>query len=361
MKNFKTLFLAIIALVTLTISCYDSGTDPQDQPTSQATITALEELTNHFNENGTLNNQNNPTGNIIFDYCFNFVYPLNLIYNNGTQVTVNSLDELASILVNATDTLYIANITFPFNVEVQDPNSNGTIIQSINNEDEFAALIDGCDFGDTPCTVTTDINPVCVSFINANGDVETVQFQNWSYADCEGFDTGDVIPCTDSDCELSNLVVTIGDCNTDGTYNITVDVDYTGIENTLNVYYNDGNTAGFETYDVNDFPITIPSEYLITNYIQITSANTSCEIFEDWIAPSCNSVCWSFIYPMDIMVNGVTTTVNNDAEFDAEYNNTANQVQLILPFSIESGGVTDTITTWDVFENYYGGFDNRCD
>jgi len=366
MKNLKSLLLAFVAVIFIFTSCEDSYDDTQTQDESQATIEALEALGLQFNADGTLNTTANPTGNIIFDYCFEFVYPLTLNYNNGTEVIVNNLDELGNVIVNSTQTLYISNIQYPFDVEVQDTNSNGTITQTIINEDEFIALVAFCEFGIEDCVYTTDFTPVCVSYTNASGDVETIQFQNISYANCEGFTLADVVSCDNDDCEVSNLQVTIGDCNFNGTYTITIDFDTAHAYNQYFDLFTRGNTI-IGTYEIANLPLTISNFSLsgeTEDYIKVSVNDyTDCYQEVEWIAPTCITSCWDFVYPIDIYVNGsaTATTVSDGAGFDTIYNNPANQVELVYPVNIIVDGTTHTVTDADDLHNTYGWFDNRCD
>ncbi len=75
-----------------------------------------------------------------FDFCFNFVYPVTLSYNNGTTVVVNSSAELLNIAQSMTQSLYINGIAFPFDIVLPDGST-----QSIQSETAFRAAINSCD------------------------------------------------------------------------------------------------------------------------------------------------------------------------------------------------------------------------
>jgi hypothetical protein len=366
MKNLKSLLFALITIVFLFSSCEDTSTNPQVQEGSQATLDAIEALGLQFNADGSLNTTTNPTGNIIFDYCFDFVYPLALSYNNGTQITVNSLDELGNIIATSTETLYITNIQLPFDVEVQDSSTNGTIIQTINNEDEFITLVAFCEFGVNDCIYTANFSPVCVTYTDANGDTETIQFQNMSYAACEGFTSADVVSCDNDDCEVSNLEITVGDCNLDGTYSITIDFETAHAYNQYFDVYTRNNTI-IGTYELINLPITI-SNFVLSgeteDYIKVAVNDyTDCYQETEWLAPSCVATCWDFVYPIEIYVNGNTsaTTISSDTVFNDYYNSTANQIIIAYPVDITIGGTTYTVANADELSTTYGWFDNRCD
>lgn len=108
---------------------------------SAAIKTSLAQLRRRFDNEGNVIANKNIAGNIVFDFGFDFVYPLNLSYNNGTSVTVNSLDNLVDIMINSTNDLFIAGIEFPFNVEVYSDTENAIVVTTINNENEFLVLL----------------------------------------------------------------------------------------------------------------------------------------------------------------------------------------------------------------------------
>ena len=203
MKNLKLLFYGVlISLVTLT-SCTNNDDvnvpDPQESATMQTT---LENLRTLYNENGEAIDEMNPTGNQLFDFCFEFVYPIELIYNNGSTVTVNSLEELIEVLINSTEELYIVGIEFPFDVEIYNPNTNEVEILTITNEEEFAALLESCDFGDS-CDCTDEYEPVCVE-IEVNGETLIITFPNACYAECEGFTEDQYFECDEDGCDCDD-------------------------------------------------------------------------------------------------------------------------------------------------------------
>lgn len=73
-------------------------------------------------------------------FCFEFVYPLVLSYNNGTAVTVNSSEGLWNIINNESPNFFLDSIVFPFQV-IQNQQT-----QTISSEQEFVALINNCGF-----------------------------------------------------------------------------------------------------------------------------------------------------------------------------------------------------------------------
>lgn len=73
------------------------------------------------------------------DICFEIIYPLTLLEDNGTIVTINSDTEFNDYLQNLANDTYFT-MTYPINVRLDD----GTE-QIINNDDEFNALLNSCN------------------------------------------------------------------------------------------------------------------------------------------------------------------------------------------------------------------------
>ncbi len=340
MRTFKLLLLSIIISIGMFTSCTDNNEidnlpDVQESETVQNVIAELRTM---YNEDGSVISNEQPTGNLIFDFCFEFVYPVELIYNNGVTISVNSIEELINVLINSTGELYIVGIEFPFNVEIYNPETNQVEIITINNEVEFANLLENCIFGD-PCNCTDELDPVCVEVGNPNGDIMVVtylnecyalcdgftpndfvncesdndcdcsddyepvcvevdgviiQFDNYCLAECEGYTQQDMVDCENDDdgCEIEELHITLGNCNNDGTYSITINFDYSGDQDNFNLYLRNNVLLG--NYPIASLPLTIENFELsgyYEDYIKVcfegTGSDDCCEE-EEWIAPDCN-------------------------------------------------------------------------
>ncbi len=205
MKKMKLLlFSMFITLLTFTSCTNDDVVNTTNNVENSASVkTALAELETHFDENGRLDPLKNPIGNIFFDFCFDFVYPINLTYNTGVDVTVNSFDELVGVILSSTDTLFINGISFPFDVEIFEQGQ--IVVQTISNEQEFATLIETCGFEDEECICTTEYAPVCVEIGNPNdGGDFIIEFPNACHAECEGFTQNDFVDCEDNGNPISD-------------------------------------------------------------------------------------------------------------------------------------------------------------
>lgn len=364
MKKFKFIYLSILLVVFSLVSC--ENTDPivdTENPNQSASArTAMQELQRHYNDDGSLNNANNPVGNIVFDYCFDFQLPITLSYNTGATVVINESEDLINVLISMTDELYIDGIVFPFNVVVFDETIGDLIVRVISNEQEFVTLIESCSFGDDDCVCPNDYAPVCVEMREPAGESMTVEFPNACFAACAGFTENDYVDCdvNTGDCVFENLVVTPGDCNADGTYSITINFEY---ENTGGINYFDvldvsGNNIGY--FALSDLPVTISS--FSGDYISVNLNDVSgCSVGVDWDAPDCNTTtaCWDFVYPVTFTNGtGESVTVNERAEFDAQF--TPSTGRLVYPFSVVVEGETIVVESPNNFFEL-GEFENMCD
>lgn len=196
MKNFKLLIFSILMVLTVLMSCTNEEViidNLQNTEESESIVTTLSRLNQQYDDNGNVNEAENPAGNIVFDFCFDFVYPINLSFNTGTTVTVNSLDELIEIYFASTENLFINGIAFPFEVEIYNENSNALEIETINSEDEFLSLLEDCDFEDEveDCICTEEYDPVCIDITDLDGELFTISYPNACYAICDGFTEDD--------------------------------------------------------------------------------------------------------------------------------------------------------------------------
>jgi hypothetical protein len=100
MKTIKILFYSLlISTIALTSCTNDNSIEVPDMQESRSTQLALNHLINLYTDNGTAIESMNPTGHLIFDFCFEFVYPINLLYNNGSIITITSNEELIEVSI----------------------------------------------------------------------------------------------------------------------------------------------------------------------------------------------------------------------------------------------------------------------
>lgn len=269
MKNFKLFLLSFALIAGLFTSCSneDSVTEDQNIQETEAITTSLNRLTGQFDDNGDVIPTANPAGNIVFDFGFDFVYPLNLSFNNGTTVSINSLDELIEVLINSTDDLFINGIEFPFDVEVYDEDTDSIVIITINSEEEFLDLLDDLWDSEDPCDCDDNVDPVCVEIQDPNGESFIITYPNECYALCDGFTPNDF----SDNCEE--------DYNCPG---------------------------GFECFEFN-FPITIITDE------DVTITVNSQEELDNTLY---NTYYFDFVYPFDVTTEeGDIETIYDDEDF----------------------------------------------
>jgi hypothetical protein len=375
MKIFKLLFISVFICIISLISCTNDDVEKLPTPVESAAMqTALTHLRALYNEDGTINGEMNPTGNMLFDFCFEFVYPIELIYNNGATVTINSIEELAEVLINGTEELYIVGIEFPFNVRIFNPNTNEVEIEVITNEEEFIQLLLSCFFED-PCICNEEYEPVCVE-IQENGQTIVITFPNACYAECEGFSENQYFDCdiiddcgcteeyepvcvvspngeliefdnqciaicegytpndftdceNNNSCEISELEITVGECNDDNTYTITIDFEYqyTGNDENFDVFTR--NFVYLGSYSLSDLPITINNFELSGfdyDYINvcIESNILECCAETEWLAPDCEQNEECEISNLEVVVGECNNDGTYSITIDFEYQNTEN-------------------------------------
>ena len=137
MKKIKILLLLLTVSVAGFYSCTDN--DPVENEIVTSKSISLRATLNEIKKANNINGKNElATQDQAF--CFNFVFPINLSYNNGTVVTVSSYEGLIAVLASETSTFYFEGIQFPFQVQQE-----GTIF-TIDDEAEFFALILECNF-----------------------------------------------------------------------------------------------------------------------------------------------------------------------------------------------------------------------
>lgn len=257
MKKLKfTLFSIAMAFMVFT-SCSNNEPIVEEQQNTEesASITAsLNRLSVQFDQNGNLTADSNPAGNVVFDFCFDFVYPLDLSYNNGVTVTVADLDGLIEVMISSTEDLYISGIAFPFDVETYNDSTNAIEIVTINTEEEFASLLEDCSFDDfETCECFEDYNPVCVEITDPNGETFTITYPNACYAECDGFTEDDFA----ENCEE--------DYYSSGSECFTLNFPLSILVNDVSVTVNSEEELGTVLYDAYNFDFVYPFTVTLDN------------------------------------------------------------------------------------------------
>jgi hypothetical protein len=348
MKKYTKLIFGFLLLLVISVACTndDSKIELVEVHQSTSIQNALNQLRNYYHEDGTINEDMNPTNNLVFDFCFEFIYPLSLSYNNEVIVTVNSIEELINVIINSSQELYIDGVVFPFDVTLYDVESNELVVQTINNEEEFSNLIADCYFND-PCICTEEYDPVCVEII-ANDSVMVITFPNSCYAFCEGFTESDLVNCeNNTECTIYDLEVITGDCNSDNTYNMTINFQYEEIggQEFFDLYARNDELIGY--FPLSSLPLTIinfPSSGEDYDFVKVCiNDNPDCCKEIEWLPPSC-------------IGQGSNCEITSLDLVAGECNDDGSTYNLLLDFDFENTNGQEFFEIYfrdDVFYNYF--------
>ena len=283
-------------------------------------------------------------------FCFDIVFPIN-VQLNGQVTAVNSLEELLNI-GNTPASNGEVQVVFPISVIY---NNDIVVVNSIY---EFYEMINNCDQGG--CICTQEYYPVCVQ--TANGIVE---FGNMCYALCAGYTQNDVVPCNNGSCDIANLQITVGNCNSDGTYQVTVNFLYANPDATLFTLRRNGTSEVIGTYPVSSLPLTInnyTSSGTGTDSLQV-NFGPNCQDNAYWTTPSCGCNCPTDINPVCVYdASGVLhqfdnsclaacagytpiTFVNCSTTNSAFANNLGTCFNIAYPVVVQSGGALVSVTS----------------
>ena len=348
MKKYVKLIFGFLLILVISIACTndDSNIELAEVHQSTSIQNALNQLRSYYHEDGTINEEMNPTNNLVFDFCFEFIYPLSLSYNNEVIVTVNSVEELVNVIINSSQELYITGVVFPFDVTLYDIESNELIVQTINNEEEFSNLIANCYFND-PCICTEEYDPVCVEII-ANDSVMVITFPNLCYAFCEGFTESDLVNCeNNTECTIYDLEVITGDCTSDNTYNMTINFQYEeiGEQEFFDLYARNDELIGY--FPLSSLPLTIinfPSSGENYDFVNVCiNDNLDCCKEIEWLPPNCNG-------------QGSNCEITSLDVVAGECNDDGSTYNLLLDFDFENTNGQEFFEIYfrdDVFYDYF--------
>uniref|UniRef100_UPI00404B7753 Kazal-type serine protease inhibitor family protein n=1 Tax=Flavobacterium sp. TaxID=239 RepID=UPI00404B7753 len=256
---------------------------------------------------------------------FDFVYPINVSFNNGTVITVTSLEGLIDLLTNESSELFISGIEFPFQIVV---GLDNTVI-TIDGESDFWEVIEDLDI------VTYDdyvFSPFCfeltfpISFVTDNEQVITVASQEALY---------DLFMDPNQSTIVYDFVYP---------FNVIVDNQIVVVNNMyefdeLSFNCNEGfDCVCEEIYD----PVCVSyGNGTVVEYPNACFAN--CDGFNESDFVSCdtnNSIydflgtCYNIEYPIQMMVVGEVVTVTNDSQLLEYLIELPNDAFIVFPINV---------------------------
>ncbi len=258
MKKFSKLTsIILLAIISLT-SCTKEDTESNIEETTGDV--AIKTITDNLKSKMSQITQPDDLSldrNMIQDFGFTFIYPINLTYNNDVKVSINSSSELLNIVNGLTETSYIKSIDYPFNIDDQNTSRTNT---SIDNEAELQSSIDSHDSdGDgTPNYADDDDDNDTVADqdedVNHDGDVTNDDTDNDGVTNINDTDDdGDGVATANEDYDGDGDVAG-GDADNDGTPDyLDTDSDNDGMEDAQdNDADGDGNIDDDENNDSDD-------------------------------------------------------------------------------------------------------------
>jgi len=386
MKKIKILLLLLTVTIAGFYSCTDSNPVENEVVTTKSI--SLRTTLNEIKKANNIGNKNTvATQDVTF--CFNFVYPITLAYNDGTVITVISYEGLIEVLTNETSALYIEGIEFPFQVQ------QGGAVITINNEDEFFALIQDCDDFHTVNSFVFDFT--CYSIVYPisviNGNQETIVVNNQT----ELLQMVASTPTTPATYQL-NIVFPISVIQNDQTivihdlyefFDLNNDCASSGCVCTEEyapvcvqtpagiVEYSNACHAECDGYTTSDFvncdgttpcncspifdPVCVQTSAGVVQFDNACRAEcegfTSADFIECGVAPlptfgELLGTCFQIQYPVQVQTGGALVTVNNDGEclqywFPAQSAYPAFNYPIVVTFT---GVITTSVLNQSAFQ-----------
>lgn len=371
MKKIKILVLFMLVATATFYSCTDNNPVENEAVASKSialrsTLNAIKKVSGKT----TLTTQDQA-------FCFNFVYPITLSYNNGTQITVANFEGLLEILVNENNNLYIDGIVFPFQVQQEGA------VTTINNEAEFFALLQDCDNIQTVNDFVFDFTCYSIVFpiqiVNANNETVTIttQAELMQYIST---------PTGNSTYQL-NLVFPLSVMQNNQTIVINDIYEFFELNNDCNttacicpavyapvcvwtpngvIQYSNDCFAQCDGYDQSDFvdcnsscpcptnfdPVCVQT---VTGLVQYDNAcRAECAGFTSADFVNCNNTpatfgdllgdCFFISYPAQVEAGGALVTIHNDGECLQYWNAVQPMPNFHYPITVTFAGAVTTYT-----------------
>jgi len=140
MKNVRNGFLTLLLSGLTLMSCQSNEDEMlETNETSETARIVTKTLATKIAIITSTVNAATVDRNLNADFGFKFSYPITLSYNNGTELKISNSAELLTVIESITDSQYINNIKFPFDVKTV----GGDV--SLVTESDFNTLINRAD------------------------------------------------------------------------------------------------------------------------------------------------------------------------------------------------------------------------
>jgi hypothetical protein len=391
MKKIKILVLLLAVSAALFYSCSDSN--PIENEVVASKSISLRTTLNEIKQFNNISGKNSVT-TLDQAFCFNFVFPITLSYNNGTQITVATYQGLLEVLSNESTTLYIEGIVFPFQVQEEG------MVTTIHNEEEFFTLIQSCDNFTTVNDFIFDFTCYSIvypiSIINSNhqtiivnNQTELIQLIS-SPAGTVNYELNIVFPITviqNNQSIVINDLYEFFDLNNDCTassclcptvYQPVCVQTPTGI-----VEFSNSCFAQCAGYTQNDFvdcnstscpcptnfdPVCVQTSAGIVQYDNACRAECAGFTSADFVSCGTNPTgsfgqllgsCFFIAYPAQVQAGGALVTINNDGECLQYWNAAQPMPNFHYPITVTFAGAITTYTFANQAE-FQAEIDTHC-
>jgi len=402
MKKFSLILISLLTMTALfTTSCKKEieNVKPKQVHESASVKSVINSLRTGASQSANAVQSGNDTQSQItyaIDnfLCFDFVYPISVIYNDGTIQSLADDNEFAQAIANQSNQNYIIDYVYPFDIT-----QNGTVT-TINNEDDFSDAVDSCftlvDFTLSQMSCFDFVYPVSVkmsdgSIVVANNqqEFEALFMRMSMIGPVDMVYPLDIIQDGET-ITIENMIdfqEALFSCNR-GYGNLPFDLDTYEIELVypVTLIYNDGTTlqvndyAEYEdavwgstaTHYIIDFQYDIDVIDHNGATVTIHNLNELYDLIDAYILdltggggnsggylPSTSDFpCFNINYPVTIIYSdGSTLSVSSDAEYDQNLTGAQNivAVDLQYPITITQNGSVITINNRTDFDNYVSG------
>ncbi len=398
MKKLSLILIAVLTMTALfTTSCkkeIENIENPKQVQESASVKSVINSLRTGVSQTG--NSSQGQVAYAINSYlCFDFVYPISVVYNDGTVQSLANDNEFAQAIANQSNQSYIIDYVYPFDIS-----QNGTVT-TINNETDFMDAIDSCssliDFTLGQMSCFDLVYPISVemsdgSIVVANNQQEfEALFASQSIYPVDMVYPFDIIQ-SGSTITITNIIEfddALFSC--DPSYgNLPVDLDTYEIELVypVTLVYNDGTTLQVNDYTEYQEAVwgTDPTHYVVDfvydieaidhngTTVTIHNLNELYDLIDAYILdvtggggnsggngylPSTSDFpCFTLNYPVTLVYSdGSTLSVSSDTEYNDNLYGPQNivAVDFQYPITITQNGTVITVNNLQEFDAYVSG------
>ena len=318
MKKIKLLVSLFTIVLLFFYSCSDSNSiESQTATKSNALRTILNEFKIQSNLMGKLT-QNNV-------FCFDFVYPITLSYNNGTTISIASQAALIDVLTNENNNLYVDGIVFPF--QVVDLTTN--VSQTIANETQFWDLVVGCSYTTYDDVLATS---PCFDFVYP---FSVITIDNVTISVANENALLDLFNNSTSVVVVADFVYPFSVIYDNQTYVINNSYDFTTMNNNCSTGCDCPTTGASVCVDLGNQIVEFPNACIAECFGYTSAQFVSCGN-SNGVSPLENilNTCLDLVYPVQVQYNGTTFNVTTDNELIQLYD-PANQTMPQFSYPIQ--------------------------